>query len=271
MGVSGFLISCASLRATSPQAATFCARISGVRSSRTRTAPGGEPGAPGSGTTVTARCRSRPRPGTTTSRSWRAPRPERRRCTSPTISSRPAPLEGVGERAAHAVGVHVEQAAGGGVEGGDRAFRVHDHDAGADRLQDRLHEAAAVLQLLVLPREAGARVLDLLLAARQPLRHAVEGGDEGGELVVAGREVDAHAALAGRDALRAFRHQPQRGRDAAREVEGEPDRAEQDEQGREEVQREVDGLDRLLEALRLAVLLVALLHLAALGGDRRPG
>ena len=53
IGVSGFLISWASLRATSPQAATFCARMSGVRSSSTATAPGGEPGGPGSGTTVT--------------------------------------------------------------------------------------------------------------------------------------------------------------------------------------------------------------------------
>ena len=39
IGVSGFLISCASRRATSRHAATFCVRISGVTSSNTSTAP----------------------------------------------------------------------------------------------------------------------------------------------------------------------------------------------------------------------------------------
>ena len=68
IGVSGFLISWASLRATSPHAATFCARMSGVRSSSTTTAPGGEPGGPGRGTTVAARWRSRPCAGIMTSR-----------------------------------------------------------------------------------------------------------------------------------------------------------------------------------------------------------
>ncbi len=82
-------------------------------------------------------------------------------------------------------------------------------------------------------------------------------------------EVHAHAALARGDALRALRHQAQRRRDAAGEVEGEPDRAEEDEQGGEEVEREVDGLDGLAEALRLAELRVALLHLARLRGHRR--
>ena len=62
MGVSGFLISWASLRATSPQAATFCARMSGVRSSTTTTAPAESPRATGSGTTVTARCGRVPPP-----------------------------------------------------------------------------------------------------------------------------------------------------------------------------------------------------------------
>ena len=42
MGVRGFLISWASLRATSPQAATFWARMRGVRSSTTTSAPGAE-------------------------------------------------------------------------------------------------------------------------------------------------------------------------------------------------------------------------------------
>ena len=41
MGVRGFLISCASRRATSRQAATFCARRSWVRSSRTIRRPEG--------------------------------------------------------------------------------------------------------------------------------------------------------------------------------------------------------------------------------------
>ena len=138
---------------------------------------------------------------------------------------------------------------------------------GADRLQHRLHQPPPLLQLLVLPGQAGAAVLDLLLAAGQPLRHAVEGGDERRELVVAGGEVHAHAALAGGDALRAFRHQAQRRRDAAGEIQGEPDRAEEDEQGREEVEREIDRLDRLLEGSPPSVLRVALLDLAGLGRD----
>ena len=91
IGVSGFLISWASLRATSPQAATFCARISGVRSSTTTMAPGAEPSEPGRLTTVTARWRSRSRDGTITSRSWRDTRPESSRSTSAWISSRPGP------------------------------------------------------------------------------------------------------------------------------------------------------------------------------------
>ena len=43
MGVSGFLISWASRRATSRHAATFCARMSGVTSSNTSTTPSAAP------------------------------------------------------------------------------------------------------------------------------------------------------------------------------------------------------------------------------------
>ena len=74
-----------------------------------------------------------------------------------------------------------------------RALLVHDHDAGAHRLEHGLGEPAALLQLLVLADEPGPRELDLLLAAGQPLGHAVEGGDQGPELLAARREVDAHA------------------------------------------------------------------------------
>ena len=69
----------------------------------TTTAPGGEPGGPGSGTTVTARWRSRPRAGTATSRSWRATRPESSRRTSATTSARPAPASASSSAPAHHV------------------------------------------------------------------------------------------------------------------------------------------------------------------------
>ena len=54
MGVSGFLISCATRRATSCQAAAFCARSSSLVSSSTTTNP--EVSFSSSAETVTARC-----------------------------------------------------------------------------------------------------------------------------------------------------------------------------------------------------------------------
>ena len=60
MGVSGFLISCASRRATSRHAATFCARISGVTSSTTSTVPSKLPSVPGTRVAAATTWRSRP-------------------------------------------------------------------------------------------------------------------------------------------------------------------------------------------------------------------
>ena len=92
MGVSGFLISWASFRATSPHASTFCARMTGVRSSTTATAPAGEPGGPESGTTVIDRWRSRPCAGSRISPFCREPRPASCRPISAATASRPGPV-----------------------------------------------------------------------------------------------------------------------------------------------------------------------------------
>ena len=166
------------------------------------------------------------------------------------------------ERQADLRRLDLEQPLRRGVGRRQRALLVDDRDAGADGLEHGLHQPPPLLQLLVLAHEAGARELDLLLAAREALRHAVEGGDQRAELVAARREVDARAALAGGDPLGPLADEAQRRRDAPREVEREPDRAEQDQQRREQVQRAVEREDRLAVGLRVAELGVALLHLA---------
>ena len=168
---------------------------------------------------------------------------------------------------------------GRGVDGGHRSLVVHDQDAGANRLHHRLREPTALLEFLVLPNEPGARELHFLFAAGETLGHAVEGSDEGPELLASGRKVNPHPALPGRDALCPLRHEPHGRRDAAGKVEREPHRPEEEEERREEVQREVEGEDRLPIGLRLAELRVSILDLACarrdLGGqvggdDHRP-
>ena len=60
IGVRGFLISCARRRATSRQAATFWARMSGVMSSSTSTRPSSWRASPCRGVAAIASCTSRP-------------------------------------------------------------------------------------------------------------------------------------------------------------------------------------------------------------------
>ena len=79
IGVSGFLISCARRRATSRHAATFCARISGVTSSKTSTVPSMRPSSPASGVATAARCSSRPSRTSATSCAGGSPLPARGR------------------------------------------------------------------------------------------------------------------------------------------------------------------------------------------------
>ena len=75
IGVSGFFSSCAMRRATSCQAAAFCARSSSLVSSSTTTNPGAAGGRAGNAETVTARCKTWR--GDTRS-IWLAARPVRR-------------------------------------------------------------------------------------------------------------------------------------------------------------------------------------------------
>ena len=120
IGVSGFLISCASRRATSPQAASRCACSSVVMSSNTSTTPGAPPTSLGSAVHAhtSTRCRTR-----TAVRSVRASPAGRRRAAA----SRRRELR---EQRAVADGF-VESLA-------DRRFQVDTED-GARRLVRRAH------------------------------------------------------------------------------------------------------------------------------------
>ena len=264
IGVSGFLISCASLRATSPQAATFCARIK-----RRQVVEHHE------GARRRARRARQPHHGDRQLLVDAGRRSAGRRKRDLALLAADAAgkhavhhLDDAAARADHRVEpparhgeVQVEEAAGRRVPAGERAVGVDHQHAGADGLEHRLHERAPLLQLLVLAHQARARVVHFLLAAREALGHAVEGGDEARELLVGGDEVDAHAALAAGDAFGALGYQADRGGDAPRQVVGQPHRAENEQQAGESVEEQVERLDRRLERLGRAELRVALFHL----------
>ena len=163
IGVSGFLISCASRRATSRHAATFCARTSGVTSSTTRTLSSAPPSPP-SVVVAASRCRSWPSRTSVTSccaavsggaatrhaavagvpagppagRRW--PRAGRAHdsAASGRRSSRP---NTVAAGAAERVGVEREQPPRHRVDDADVALRVEADDAGGDALEDGLEVA----------------------------------------------------------------------------------------------------------------------------------
>ena len=156
IGVSGFLISCATRRATSCQAAAFCARSSSLVSSSTITKP--EVSFSSSAETVTARCsfwlsvrssslpRGQRRCGARASsgsgfrRCLRARRDLPDACALRGLPAR----KDLGQRAIDAV---------------DRAVGADRDHAGRNALQDGLGEAAAPVQLdaagFQLPRSSG--------------------------------------------------------------------------------------------------------------------
>ena len=227
IGVSGFLISCASRRATSRQAATFCARISGVTSSSTSTTPFGR-------AAVADERPSRRRPGAAPARraAARSParpapscRARRRRAASPS-GCRSARSNTARAGWPTICRFEAQQPRRGAVDRGDRAGGVDRDDAGRDALEDRLDVAPAAFDLDVLALELDRRALDLAAARRQLAGHRVERFDERAELVVALR-LDALIEAAGADLARGRRQHLHRARDPLGEVEAHPGGADQ--------------------------------------------
>ena len=184
IGVSGFLISCASRRATSRQAATRCVRTSGVTSSNTRTVPSCAPASPCSAVTAAARWISRPSRGERNllrgrfADAGRRPSGRARRAAAgrrgrgPRSTGEPTiPRSSSSRRAAAELIVLT------------RPVGANRHHAGRDALEDRLDVAAPLVELGVLALHLDPRSFEAPLAGRQLAGHRVEGLDQRAELV----------------------------------------------------------------------------------------
>ena len=238
MGVSGFLISCARRRATSRQAATFCARISGVTSSNTSTTPSDAPLSPTSAVATAARWISWPSrviaiscadgSATARPRSREQARPAARRSGRSNTASAGWPT---------IVRRQAEQPRRRAVDRRHRAAAIDRHDAGRNPFQDRLDVAAALFHFEMLPFEIDRRAVDLPAARRQLARHRVERLDQRAELVVALRLhvliQPARADFAG--GRREHQHRP---RDPLRQIRAHPGGAEQNQQRHHEKERQ---------------------------------
>ena len=206
IGVSGFLISCARRRATSRQAATFCARMSGVTSSSTSTAPFARAALADErrGDRRQVQLRGRRAPARSPAPPARLPRP------AAAVDERGQRLQvrrGRTRRAAGwptTVGRGCSSRAAARLIVVDAPAGVDRDDAGRDALEDRLDVAAARLR----PRRAcaRARTVDRSTLRRlcgQLAGHRVERLDERAELVVA-----LAARRAGRGGRRRSRARP---------------------------------------------------------------
>ena len=224
IGVSGFLISCASRRATSRHAATFCDRISGVTSSNTRTVPSARPPSPTRGVAIAARCSSRPsRTSATSCGGVEAPRRCRlrqERCQWRKVVAR----EDIRRRPADGLGPNTEQAARRPVHRADDAGRIERDDARTDALEDRLDVAAPALAFEVLALDIAGGPLELAPALGEFARHAVERLDQRAELVL-GLRLDAVIQVTGANLARGRRQQLHGAGDALCEVQAHPRRA----------------------------------------------
>ena len=255
MGVSGFLISCASRRATSRHAATFCDRMSGVTSSKTSTRPWPRRPSPGSGEATTARCRSRPSRSSATSCAGAASAGPMAARSTAASGARSLARQQIGGALPHRVRPQPQQPRGRGVDGGHGAVGVDRHDAGRDAFEDGLDVAPPPFGFLRLALEIDGRALQLAPAAGQFLGHAVERLDQRPELVF-GLALDAVIQVARADLARRRGQHLHRARDALGQIEPHPRGADQDEQGHHQEERDVHAKQRRLEHAELPVVLV---------------
>ena len=184
IGVSGFLISCASRRATSRQAATRCVRTSGVTSSNTSTVPSCAPPRPAAPSprrpdgsrALRAPARSPGAAGFADAGADRAA-PARRAAADPRgrAPARPATPTMPGSTSSRRPAAELMVLM--------RAVGPDRDDAGRDPFEHRLDVAAALVELGVLALHLDARALEAALARRQLPRHRVERLDQRAELV----------------------------------------------------------------------------------------
>ena len=132
--------------------------------------------------------------------------------------------------AQHRLGLHLEQTLGRGVEGGDHAARVHGDDPGGHALEHDLHVAPPLLQLQVGAAHLVLGLVQACLAGLQVRGHAVEGVDQGADLVRA-LQVDEEIVVPARDALGALGQLHEGHGDGLGQMEAEPGGGEDDEQG----------------------------------------
>ena len=250
IGVSGFLISCARRRATSPQAASRCACSSAVMSSNTMTKPPGLRSSPDSVVQAHIRMRRLDSPcSTSCSRHsvWPASRCALQAASNCSNSVLPVPASASGlpmtlststPRIVHAAWFAVRM-----VRSGSSEMTPVDKP----RENDREIGALGLDRLLAAPR--------LFARARQPLGHVVERMHQDAHLVVRG-ERQAHVEIALRDRARAGDQILNRTHQAPRSPERAVQRGEQRQQQHQRQRQREAGLQRLAQARLLAVTLI---------------
>ncbi len=183
-------------------------------------------------------------------------------------------------RGGHAHGRRIEpqEARGGAVDHRHGVRGVDRHDARRDPFENRLDIAAAALDLDVLALELEGRAFDFPPGGRQLAGHGVERFGQGAELVVALR-LDPLIQMPRADLARGGRQHEHGPGDPLRQVRAHPDRAEQDEQGDHQEERQIEAGQRAPQHAQLVVAFERLRHAAGafghlagqvVGGDDDP-